>query len=348
MQIISTIFKNLFLVTCISFLFVSCATPHKKGGPVKVLTLNPDYKYKIEKVEVVEKEEHKVDATKMLWTALEKSLREKDLLWAESSKQNYYAISVQILDYDMGSAFKRWLMPGYGSTVLDVHTDVIDVDTGQKVSELEHRQTVAGGGLYSVGAWERIFNTAAKDIATDIERKYSGVGFTVKLDPWLKNETKGPNVRQSQELRLLRLNDNRVEKSRIGERQAAFKVSMGSIYTNREVAAYMTEALQNELLASGINLTNNDKAVTLSGEVDKFWVSTDTTILYWDVICEIEIQINATSPRTNKSISKSYKGESTTRTYAWPSNDIVKGVVTESIKSIMYEVRGDRIWSKLQ
>jgi len=346
MRIISNRFKYLFLVICISLLLVSCAI-RQKVGPAKELTLDPDYKYKIEKVEVVEKEEYKVDAAKMMWTALEESLREKDLLWTESSKQNYYAISVQILDYDMGSAFKRWLIPGYGSTVLGVHTDVIDVDTGQKVSELEHRKTVAGGGLYSVGAWKTIFNTVATDIATDIERKYSGSGFTVKLDPWLKNETTGPDVRQSQEIRLLRLNDNRVEKSRIGERHAAFNVSMGDIYTNRDVAAYMTEALQNELLASGIKLTNNDKAVTLSGEVDKFWVSTDTTALYWDVIGEIEVQINATSPRTNKSISKSYKGQSTTRTYVWPSNDIVKGVVTESIKSIMYDIRGDRIWSTL-
>jgi hypothetical protein len=65
---------------------------------------------------------------------------------------------MRIIEYDMGNAFKRWLLPTYGSTILNVHTDVIDLEKNEIVTYMEHKQTIAAGGLYSVGAWKYIFD----------------------------------------------------------------------------------------------------------------------------------------------------------------------------------------------
>jgi len=330
-------------------LISGCSTPGP-GGPAKSLGLNPDYKYKVEKVTVSDTEKYEVGVEGLLQTALENSLKEKNMLLEDPAKKEYYLLSAQILDYDMGNAFKRWLMPGYGSTVLAVHTDVKDNLTGETKAYMEHRQTVAAGGLYSVGAWEDIFATVANDITTDLERKHtgSGEGFFINLDPWLEKEEHGPDSKQSQELRLIAFTDKRTEKNRIGERHAAFNVSMGDIYTNRDVAAYFTEAVQNELLASGNKLTDNPKDITISGDIMKFWIGTDTTPLYWDIIGEIELTLNVVSPETSKSIRKLYKATSTERTYIWPSQKLVEEVVSESVRKLMLEIRKDSPWTTLQ
>jgi uncharacterized lipoprotein YajG len=338
-----------FIVVAMSLVIAGCATPGSEG-PGKTLSLDPDYKYTIKQITVADKDKFEVDPAKLLRTALEDSLRSKGILLDDASPQKHYAISAQILDYEMGNAFKRWLMPTYGSTILGVHTDVIDSETGETVTYMEHRQTTAAGGLYSIGAWEQIFSTVANDITTDLERKYTGgdSGFFIDLDPWLKNESQGPAARQSEEIMLVAFVDKRYEKSRIGERKAAFSVSMGSIYTNRDVAAYITEAIQNELLASGNTLTDNPQAISVSGDLKKFWISTDTTALYWDIIGEIDVVLDVASPASNKSTQKSYKAKSTKRTYIYPSQELVEEVVSESVRTLMYEIRKDSLWTTLQ
>lgn len=348
-----TLIRNIrldtFLIVVLGSLIGACAAP-TPGGPARSLSLNPDYKYKIHEITVTDTKKYEVDAERFLQAALQNSLKENGLLLEDTTKKEYYLISAQILDYEMGNAFKRWLMPGYGSTVLAVHTDVIDSETGEIITYMEHRQTVAAGGLYSVDAWEQIFTTVANDITTDLERKYtgSGEGFFINLDPWLEKEADGPAKKQSQEIRLITFSDKRIEKNRIGERHAAFNVSMGDIYTNRDVAAFFTEAIQNELLASGNKLTKNSKDITVSGNVMKFWIWTDTTALYWDIIGEIEINLYVVSPTTNKYLRKPYKATSTKRTYVYPSQNIVEEVVSESVRKLMLEIRKDSLWASLQ
>ena len=337
------------LIVVMSAFIVGCATPGGEG-PGKSLSLNPDYKYKVKQITVSEAEKFEIDPAELLQTTLEKSLKERGLLLKDDSVERFYFISAQILDYEMGNAFKRWLMPGYGSTVLGVHTDIIDSESGETITFMEHRQTTAAGGLYSVGAWENIFTSVANDITTDLERKYTGgdSGFFINLNPWLEKEEHGPDAKQSQQIKLIAIADKRSEKNRIGERHAAFNVSMGDIYTNRNVASFITEAVQNELLASGNKLTDDPKDITVSGDVVKFWIWTDTTALYWDIIGEIEVKLNVVSPISNKSSENLYKAKSTKRTYVYPSQELVEEVVSESIKNLMLDIRQDSLWMTLK
>jgi hypothetical protein len=205
-------------------------------GPGKALTLSQSYKYKIEKIEISEAKKYEVDVEALLRNSLDKALSDKNLLWEGSPNEKYYSISLRIIEYEMGNAFKRWLLPTYSSTVLSVHTDVIDIDKDEIITFMEHKQTIAAGGAYSIGAWKYIFKNVTKDIATDIERKYSGrgEGFFIELDPWLEKETESPAATDSKHIYLAPFQDKRPEKNRIGERQAAFNVPMGEICTSSE------------------------------------------------------------------------------------------------------------------
>ena len=334
---------------CFVIILSGCAAQTSGTGPGKTLALNQSYKYNIEKIEIYEAKKHEVDIKKVLRNSLDKALSDKDLLWDGSPNKKYYAISMRIIEYEMGNAFKRWLLPTYGSTVLSVHTDVIDLEKNEIVTYMEHKQTIAAGGAYSIGAWKYIFNNVTKDIATDIERKYSGSGkgFYIQLDPWLEKETEAPEATASKNIYLASFQDQRPEKNRIGERKAAFNVSMGDIYSNRDASAYLREAVQNELLAAGNKLSEDTSDLTITGDLIKFWIWTDTTALYWDIKGEIQLNLTVINKKTDKTITKTYTANNEARTYTYPSNDLVSSVVSETVKSLMYEIRKDSIWTTL-
>jgi len=119
------------------------------------------------------------------------------------------------------------------------------------------------------------------------------------------------------------------------------------IYTNRDASAYIRKAVQNELLAAGNKLSEDSSDLTITGDLIKFWVWTDTSALYWDIKGEIQLNLTVSTSKTDKNITKMYKANSESRTYAYPSKELVRSVVSDTVKSLMYEIRKDTIWTKL-
>ncbi len=126
-----------------------------------------------------------MDLETMLSSALNRAIAEKGILWTGSSSAGRVVMDVEIIDYARGNAFKRWLLPGWGSTVLEVRCELrqdgdaagaaSDVSTGLSgpavVGSVEARRTVSMGGGYSIGAWRGIFDTVADDIAKELGEK---------------------------------------------------------------------------------------------------------------------------------------------------------------------------------
>lgn len=65
-----------------------------------------------------------------------------------------------------GDAFQRWLVPGVGSTVLEVHAELREAD--RPVGAAGARRTVDAGGGYTIGVWESIFGQIAGDLTEDV------------------------------------------------------------------------------------------------------------------------------------------------------------------------------------
>lgn len=109
-----------------------------------------------------------VSPEQMLSDALTKTLRSEKLLWSEGQGSKLVLDST-IVEYEEGNAFKRWLLSGWGSTVLTVRGNLRD---GEKiVGSVDARRTVSFGGLYTVGAWESVFGSIAEDIVSDLRTK---------------------------------------------------------------------------------------------------------------------------------------------------------------------------------
>ncbi len=77
----------------------------------------PETKIEISMVTNETGEQFDVEVEKMLADAFAEALREENLLWT-GGEGHKLTLSSKIVEYQKGDAFKRWLLPGWGSTVL--------------------------------------------------------------------------------------------------------------------------------------------------------------------------------------------------------------------------------------
>ncbi len=112
--------------------------------------------------------EFDVDVEQMLAESLAEQLGKEGILFKEGNSAKLI-LEVQILDYKKGSAYKRWLMPGWGKTDLVVHCYL--KDKTESVGTVQAKGSVSWGGGFSAGAWREIFDGVAKDIAKALRKE---------------------------------------------------------------------------------------------------------------------------------------------------------------------------------
>jgi hypothetical protein len=119
-----------------------------------------------------------IDIEEMLADALEDQLLEEDLLWL-GDKEPALFMESRITGYKKGSAFKRWMMPGWGATELSIRCELKDDKDKLVGSALASREVVAGGG-YTIGAWKTVFKDVASDVAEDLRDQIESLGYVVQ------------------------------------------------------------------------------------------------------------------------------------------------------------------------
>lgn len=87
-----------------------------------------------------------------------------------------YVVSCDISTFVEGSAFKRWLLPGWGATSGQVAVMIMDSKTGETVAIVRGHATVAAGGLYSVDADQTILASALDDVVKQLRQLAAGAG----------------------------------------------------------------------------------------------------------------------------------------------------------------------------
>jgi len=93
-----------------------------------------------------------VDLQQMFTDALTQQLQGDNLLWAGGQPAGHLIIATKIVEYEPDNAFKRWLLPGYDSTVIALHSELKDSASGKLVGSVDARRTVSFGGAYTIGA----------------------------------------------------------------------------------------------------------------------------------------------------------------------------------------------------
>lgn len=143
-----------------------CGTVEHKVAFDQQYSVQPGTKVVLGSVKNQTGQRFDLDVEKILADALTQALKERNLHWSEGSSPKLI-LAVDIVEYSEGDAFKRWLVPGWGSTVLVVRGVLYESDS-RKVGSVDAKRTVEAGGGYTIGAWERVFRNIAIDIVSKV------------------------------------------------------------------------------------------------------------------------------------------------------------------------------------
>jgi len=169
---------------------------------------------------------------------------------------------------------------------------------------------------------------------------------TVNLD-YKRVETAGSLSKSADGVRikLLKFADKRakqIDPALIGYRQAAFGVQMGAVFSDLPVYEIIRLAVKKELVRNGHIIAEENEDFTIKGEIRTYWISTETTVLYWDVIGEVSIILEVKMADSDPFIKLNpYSGRNVERTYLWPSVAIMKRVLETSVDEVMRKMDSD-------
>ena len=113
-----------FTISLSILLSVGCGTVRHSVDLQEDYAIKTDAKIEVGKVTNGTGLTFDIDIEKLLADALEESLREEKLL-STIPREPRLIITSKIAEYEPGNAFKRWLMPGWGSTVLRIECDLM-------------------------------------------------------------------------------------------------------------------------------------------------------------------------------------------------------------------------------
>jgi hypothetical protein len=118
---------------------------------------------------------------------------------------------------------------------------------------------------------------------------------------------------------------------------------MGDIHFARDVVEYLREAVSDDLRAAGHTLLEAGAPEELTGEVTRFWVRTDTSPLYWDIVSEIAPALTL-QPSAGAARSTAHSCKARQRTYVWPTEGQVAQSLDACLAELLEAVRRDPIW----
>jgi hypothetical protein len=163
--------RSLLLGLAIVFL-AACGTTEHAVKVQDQRAFSADTKVLVGQVSNKTGESFDIDIETMLREAMENELAKEHLLGTQQSP-GVVTMNINIIEYRKGDAFKRWLWPGYGSTVLVVEALLLDRDGNVDATAQANRSVDFGGG-YTAGAWKKIFATVAEDLVSDLKQSVTG------------------------------------------------------------------------------------------------------------------------------------------------------------------------------
>ena len=179
---------TLSLVGASIIFLVGCGSVHHNAQFDDAFSPTAGTKIEIGQVTNESGESFEIDIEGMFTNALAEELGSENLLWVGAGSSDRLILTTTIIEYQRGNAFKRWLLPGWGSTVLSVHCELKEAPAGGTtipdvssagprvagagaglVGSIEARRSVSIGGGLSIGAWRTIMNSVAEDVIEELE-----------------------------------------------------------------------------------------------------------------------------------------------------------------------------------
>ncbi len=114
-----------------------------------------------------------VDVIGMLWNGLEKSLKQRGMLWTPKSAGTPYLMTGHITYFKNPILLER-IYPYMGDTVLKVSVDISR--DGKHVATIEDSRSIGyGKGMWTLHAWKEVFAQVSQAVVKQAAQRLYGV-----------------------------------------------------------------------------------------------------------------------------------------------------------------------------
>ena len=165
-----------FAVLLIYIMTAGCAETKPMVRMEQNVSLSMYQKYEVMAVSNDTGKNFEFDVADYTTQELKSQLKAKGyaLVEGDGGGEKVLLLSSSLVAYEPGSAAKRWLVPGAGTTQATVRTTLIDKHTGKRVGEMVIPGSVGQGGLFSIGADKGILKTIAEEIVKELDARVKG------------------------------------------------------------------------------------------------------------------------------------------------------------------------------
>ncbi len=149
-------------------------------------------------------------------------------------------------------------------------------------------------------------------------------------------------------IRLGPVEDLRLDKVRLGTRSAN-QQQMADVYPEQDPVSLLASALANEVRVAAFRIAPDTAEANLHLRLRKFWVHTTNTLLYWDVIADIDCDLVGSPAQAEAPpLVRTFTVTRRKRTYLWPSVRLCTSVLSEAVDDLLTKIRVDAIWAELR
>jgi outer membrane protein assembly factor BamE (lipoprotein component of BamABCDE complex) len=142
--------------------------------------------------------------------------------------------------------------------------------------------------------------------------------------------------------------DRRTERERVGK-FTSLGLKVGDIQAALNVPDYLRRELITEVYAAGHPIADPDADLTIEPTLTRFWVWTESTPFYFDVIVEIECDLACTrADAPGQSVSRNYSSRIVERTHAIPGSEFFSKAAGGCVDNLLAKIREDAIWSAVR
>jgi hypothetical protein len=171
METVEKLLRHLLLILVLMAVW-SCGTAQKDLKATSGFILTPDTRIVVADVSNDTGQVVDVDVIGLFWDALSEALRKQNLLWTKGSAGTPLKLEAHLLKYKKGNALERWLIPGFGKTLLAVRCDL--KEGMQVLAAVEARRSISFGDGPLMGAWKKIFTSVAEETVEELRTGMGG------------------------------------------------------------------------------------------------------------------------------------------------------------------------------
>lgn len=168
-----------FALVLLPFCLFGCSLFGHKGAnaalnvPMEATVPNSPIKVRVAYVSNDTHNVYDVDVIGMLWEGMERSLKQRGMLWTPKSGGEPYVMVGDIV-YFKEPPFAKRLLPYFGKTVLRVRVEISR--GGKHVATIDESKTIGyGKGMWTLHAWKKVFAEVSRDVVRQAAKKLAGI-----------------------------------------------------------------------------------------------------------------------------------------------------------------------------